>query len=587
MRRYKNIRNAAIAVALVLAFAACGSDDPADDAATGTTAAPATTEAAAATATTAAPAATDAPTTTAELLAPTTTQQVVEGGPVFGGTLLSMLGENPPHFNPEISTALPVSTPSVVYAEGLVELDSQLMPRPKLAESWEVNEDATQYTFNLRDDVLWHDGEQFTSEDVKYTFENLLPLNPVGQSLAERIVSIETPDDFTVIMNFADPEAALLVIIEQGTVLILAEHVFNTGEDIATHPANFAPIGTGPFKFESFTAGEELVFVRNDDWWGGRRGEGPYLDQVIFQIIPDSTSAINAIRAGEIDTIPSNFVDSTQLAAVRDDPNIALVPVSGSESMKLLQMNHLREELGNATVRQAILHALDRGRILEAAFGGDGRIAESSIPSSFGSFYQPSTSLVDLYPFDTDKANELLDSTPYQRGADGTRFELSFKFSPDRIGGEAIGDILKAGLAEVGIDVSLDILEEQVLRDELFIERDFDMAFMSYTSTSDPASGIHRVYICDEERRIFNNPTGYCNPELDEIFARAATGATREARDAAYYEAQDILSVDIPTIVMVYPEEYRLVRTEVQNIDEQFDVSTLSEVSYAEVWFAE
>lgn len=150
--------------------------------------------------------------------------------------------------------------------ETLIRLDSDYVLQPALAREWTSNADATRFTFSLQEGVKWHDGQQFSSADVKFTLEKFLPLSPVATGYARSIGSVSTPDERTVVINLTTPYAPLISAL--ASVWIMPQHVFDNGQDLATHPANSRPMGTGPFRFDSFDASQRAVVVRNTEYWG-------------------------------------------------------------------------------------------------------------------------------------------------------------------------------------------------------------------------------------------------------------------------------------------------------------------------------
>ena len=221
------------------------------------------------------------------------------GEPTRGGTLVAAIDSDPGSLNPAITTSGGTHTASELVFNGLVELTEELEPEPELAESWEVLEDGAVYRFDLRDDVTWHDGEPFTSADVKFTFEEmLLELHSRTQaSVGAALESIETPDPDTVEFRFREPYAPLLLQLGVTEAPILPMHVYE-GTDVMENPANTAPIGTGPFKLVSYEPEAELRFAANEDYF---KPDLPYLDEVVMRIIPDKGNQVVALEAGEVD----------------------------------------------------------------------------------------------------------------------------------------------------------------------------------------------------------------------------------------------------------------------------------------------
>ncbi|CAN5273841.1 hypothetical protein BH23ACT9_BH23ACT9_09630 [soil metagenome] len=203
----------------------------------------------------------------------TTDDQADEEGPTAdadasgggGGTLVVAISQDPGNLNPAITTSGGTHTASEILYNGLVRYDEDLELVPDLAESWEIEGDGTTWTFTLRDDVLWHDGEPFTSEDVKFTFEEmLLPFQSrMAASLTGVLESIDTPDEQTVVFNFSEPYGPLLQQLHVSDAPILAAHVYEGVENVEEAEQNLNPVGTGPFQFVSYTPDSEVRLERN------------------------------------------------------------------------------------------------------------------------------------------------------------------------------------------------------------------------------------------------------------------------------------------------------------------------------------
>ncbi len=216
-----------------------------------------------------------------------------------GGTLTVAIDTDPGSLNPAITTSGGTHAASELIFNGLVSLTPDLEPVPELAESWEVLEDGALYRFNLRDGVTWHDGEPFTSADVKFTFEEmLLKLHSrTAASVGAAIESITAPDADTVEFRFAQPYAPLLLQLDVTEAPILPMHLYE-GTDVSTNPANTKPVGTGPFSLVSYKPGAELRFAANRAYF---KKDLPKLDEVVMRIIPDTGNQVVALEAGEVD----------------------------------------------------------------------------------------------------------------------------------------------------------------------------------------------------------------------------------------------------------------------------------------------
>ena len=468
-------------------------------------------------------------------------------GPPRGGTLVIALSDDPGHFNPGITTGFNVHAVTGSIFNGLVELDDNANPHPDLAQSWEVSDDSTTYTFHLAGGVRWHDGEPMTSADVKFTFENIL-LNFHSRTkggLSGILGSIDTPDDTTVVFNFTQPYAALLQRLNSTEAPILPKHVYEGVDDVQTADANLAPVGTGPFKLESYEIDNQITLVRNGDYFK----EGlPYLDRVVMRVIPDQNTQVLALEEGEVDYIWR--VPGGDIERLSGDDSIVLHNVNsgpgGGFCIPTLTFNSEREVFSDIRVRQAIAQAVNRDQMVAQVLFGQGRSATGPINSQMAFAY---TDDVTSYPYDLDRANALLDEAGY--ASDGTRFSIdlllfSFGVFPK------YGEVMRQNLAEVGIDVEVTPLDRSAFIPRVFGERDFDTNIISYCNNTDPSIGVARMYVSTNIGDIpFSNGAAYVNPRIDELFTAAASTPDVARRGELYGEIQQILTAELPYLWLV------------------------------------
>jgi len=240
--------------------------------------------------------------------------------PTRGGTAVIAVVADPGHFNPGITTGSNVHAVADSMFNGLVALDRELKPVPDLAASWTISDDSTVFTFSLAPGVRWHDGAPLTSADVKFTFEDVLFKYHARTkaSLGAMVGRIETPDDQTVVFRLKKPYGALLQGLDVTEAPILPKHLFLSG-DPNLNPANLKPVGTGPFRFGQYRAGEGVTLVRNPDYF---KPGLPYLDKLVIRVIPDANTRLLALIGGEVDYTSS--VSGPDLERLKKSGGIAL-----------------------------------------------------------------------------------------------------------------------------------------------------------------------------------------------------------------------------------------------------------------------
>jgi peptide/nickel transport system substrate-binding protein len=445
-------------------------------------------------------------------------------------------------FNPGITTASGTHTVTGNIYNGLLFLDDKLNPQPDLADSWTVSADGKTYTFKLHPGVQWQDGQPFSSADVKFTFEEiLLKYHARTKAGLESVLDgIDTPDALTVVMRFKQAYGPLLARLDVVEAPILARHVYQGGGDIQNHPANQQPVGTGPFKLAEYVKGDHVRLVRNDKYFKPRL---PYLDELIFKIIPDANTASLAFEKGEVDFLPS--VPGPSMSRLQQLPGVTVQGTwggpGGSYCEDTLLYNLRKAPLDKLAVRQALAYAIDRQQMLEQVKFNQGRVATGPIASTMSWAYNPN---VTKYPRDVAKANQLLDQAGFPRQGGGPRFKLAF---PHATSFARQGDVMRQNLSDVGIDLTLQPMEVNAANDQVFIKQDFDVGIASYCNGPDPEIGVTRVYVSSNIKPIlFGNGAAYSNPRIDELFVQAAAAVGREARAKAYFEIQDILTREVP-----------------------------------------
>lgn len=307
----------------------------------------------------------------------------------------------------------------------------------------------------------------------------------------------------------------------------------------------------------SYKSNEEIRYTANTDYFGG----APTIRNIVLRIIPDAGTRVIALEAGEVDWLFS--VPGPELARLKHDARVHLLPgtvsAGGSNCITTLGFNLDRAWTHDVRVRHAIAHAVNRSQFLDRVLFGEGRVADAPISSQI-SFAHASG--LALPAFDTVQVAVLLDSAGWKRNgngvrtaqhvqgvSDGTPFVINFKVLP---GQSTYGDLLRAQLRAVGIDVRVIALESAVFAGTVFTARDFDTAIASYCNGSDPEIGVRRQYVSTSIAPIpFSNMAGYRNPVMDSLFDLAGSALAVEERRRLYLEIQQLAVRDQPYIWLV------------------------------------
>lgn len=489
------------------------------------------------------------------------------GPPAKGSTLVVAIDSDPGVLNPAITTSGATHTASELMFNGLVSYQPGEEPQPELAESWEIEEDGALYRFRLRDGVTWHDGEPFTSADVKFTFEKVLfeLHSRTKASIGAAIESITTPDDSTVEFRFAAPYAPLLRQLDVTEAPIIPAHIYE-GTDALENPANTAPVGTGPFKLEEYRAGAEIRLVANDDYF--EKGL-PKLAKVVMRIIPEAANQVIALESGEVDWLFG--VPGSDLPRLQDSGDFEFLKTAvnpgGANCIMTVSFNLEKPMFQDVALRRALGTALDREQFLERVLFGQGKVAIAPISSGI-----PGAHAADLNgvpSFDRAEAERLLDSAGWEREGDGTRkargvdgvkdgTSLSFDFVHFPTFA-AYAQLFKAQLDAVGVDVKLVPLEPPVFAETVFTSRDFDTNIISYCNGADPEIGVKRMYVSSNIGPIpFSNSSAYRNDDVDRLFDEARSTVDPDERKAIYRSIQEQLVEDLPYLWIVETESTRV-----------------------------
>jgi len=464
---------------------------------------------------------------------PTSIEGEVPAKTLSGTVVLAAAGE-PQSFQPDFQADDSLWPIACNIYNSLLSLDNSFNVIPELATGYTVSDDGLQITFALNPLATWHDGVPVTSLDVKYTLEQIVAdKSSFGSSSISAITSVDTPDAYTAVLNLSAPSASIIGFLSWYAVFILPAHIYE-GTDWSTNPANQQPIGSGPFKFVSYTAGATVELAANEAYFG----EGPYIEKLVYNIIPDDNTQVQALLNGEVDYIPG--LPSSQVATLQATPGFKVnEKVYPSPIHVGFNFNHA--PLDNVEVRRAIGQAIDRQQILDIALGGLGTIADRYYPAVIEWASNPDATVP---AYDPDAANAALDAAGFPLNGD-SRFDLKLYLFT---GWPEVADtatILKEQLGAIGVNVELVSLEsaswlEQVQSGES------DLAILGGFQGPDPAALKTRFGTGASFNLWF-----YSNPEFDDLLAQGDAATSQEERVPIYFQAQEILAEDIPALQLV------------------------------------
>jgi len=483
-----------------------------------------------------------------------------------GGTLIALVQPEPPTLASYLSTSGPIGQVSPKIYEGLLEYDFNLDPKPGLASSWEVSEDGKTVTFHLQEGVTWHDGEPFTSADVKFTVEEVLSqVHPRGPNTFRELASIDTPDEHTVVFNLDNPAPYMMRALSGYESPMVPKHLLE-GTDIRDNDLANNPVGTGPFKFVEWQKGQYIRLDKNENYW--REGL-PYLDRVVLRFIPDAATRTAAMERGEVHMAAFGALPNVDVVRVQELENIEVTTEGYSmiNPMMLLELDTTQPPLDNKLVRQAIAHAIDKQFIIDNVWFGYGKPATGAVSSNFAAtgLYNP-----DVKQYGGKDgiatANALLDEAGYPRGDDGMRFTIPHDVTPYGEEWQRLAEYLKQALGDVGIGLEIRYEDVPTWLKRIYTDYDFTLNSGFFYQLADPSIGVDRQYHSSQIRQgtVFVNSSRYSNPEVDSLLDQAAQEADPVRRAELYGEFQAIVAEDLPVIpifemefVVVYDERFK------------------------------
>ncbi|WP_148239329.1 ABC transporter substrate-binding protein [Ruania zhangjianzhongii] len=384
------------------------------------------------------------------------------GADAGGQTLNVAIGGEPDQLDPnKTSSYFSFQVLENVY-DTLVETDANLEMQPALAESWDISEDQLTWTFHLREGVTFHDGSEFTSEDVVYSYNRIIDEELSNAWKFTSIENIEAPDDLTVEITLAQPTPNLLSNLGGFKGMAIVEQANVESGDITT-----APIGTGPFSVTEYVSGDHISLEANPDYWGG----APELAGVQFEFISEASTALASLRAGEIQW--TDVIPPQQVEELEGDDSLEL-GVTPSTDYWYLALNENNAPWDDVRARQAIAYAIDRDAILQAVSYGTAAANQLAIPEQSIWYTEYST-----YDTDLDKAQELLD----EAGVDSATIDfVATTEYPETV---TAAQIIAANLEPLGITVEIRQPDFSTWLDEQN-SGNFDLLMMGWLGNIDP-----------------------------------------------------------------------------------------------------
>jgi peptide/nickel transport system substrate-binding protein len=452
------------------------------------------------------------------------------------------------------------------FVEGLIDsvlvtLDSHHNEVPDLATvvptlaNGGISKDGLTITYHLRHGVTWHDGAPFTSRDVKFTWQAIM--NPANNVVTRRgydqVASIDTPNDFTVVMHMKRVYAPAIDTIFGESDLplrILPAHLLAKYPNLNQVPYNAAPVGTGPFKFARWLRGDRIVLTANPTYFRG----APKLKQLTLFISSNDETTRAQLLSHEVDLALQ--MSGAAYRSLANEPNVVrqlgVAPVYSA-----ILFNTLRPPLDDVRVRRALVLGMDRARITQNVTFGIGRVAVADL----GPFYWAFDSSLQPVPYDTNQAKALLDAAGWHSGPDGIRVKNGERLSLQLIFGRgnetarSIAAQVQQMYKAIGVDIALKNYDFALMyaaaeNGGIVEGGKFDLTLYSWVSGADPDNSSQ--WTCAAIPPAGNNITHYCSPEMDSAQRLALSTFDRNVRKKAYARIESLLLRDAPGAFLYY-----------------------------------
>ncbi len=504
--------------------------------------------------------------------------------PAPGGVYLEGVAGAPSHVNPLFASfnAVDADLVSLVFS-GLVRLAADGHVVPDLAESWEISDDGTTYTFHLRQGLLWHDGETFDASDVAFTVRAIQDPDFQGDpALATlfREVDVSTPDRLTVVLALPQPFAPFLTY---ATVGILPEHLLGSLDAEALYDSGFnqQPVGTGPFRLVELSSNAAVL----ESFPSYHLGQ-PYLEQLDLAFFRDEGELLTALRSHQINgALFRPGLSADDLFFLDSQSYLARYELHTTGYL-VIYLNQGFEPFGDVRVRQALQHALDQSAVAQAAQAGQGLPVDSPIPPDIWAYRAES----DAFRFDQAQAEALLDQAGWRIGSRGLRekdgealrFTLVTNDEPPRV---AAAQEVARQWAELGIEATLAATGSTELLQEMLVPGEFQAALFGLETGADPDP--YPLWHSTQGGEDGRNLAGFSHVEADRLMEEARLTTDVSQRVFLYQRFQDIFVEEMPVLLLYSPIYSYVVDRQFQGLDPGVLVTPASRFHDVHLWFTE
>jgi peptide/nickel transport system substrate-binding protein len=497
-----------------------------------------------------------------------------DASPAGGGTLRIAIQDTPNTLDPLLAANTTESMISRLSFDLLVTADETGKPVPDLAETVPTQEnggisaDGLTITYHLRKGVTWHDGEPFTSKDVKFSYDAVMNTNNnIASRVGYEVVkSIDLPDDATIVFHLKRKFAPFVDTVfgeSDDPYCIVPEHILGKYHDINQVPFNQEPIGTGPFRVTKWVRGDHIELVANDAYFQGK----PKVRAITIRFIPNENTEINALRAHEIDWL---FQASPNLyRTIKTIPGITPVLVSLNQ-IERIQINNKRPGLDDVRVRKAIALAIDREAMVAKFTDGSALVASQDLPP----FMWAHDASIKPYAYDPAQAKALLAQAGYHPGPDGimakgaTRLSFVLVYNQSNATRALLAVQVQEYLKKIGIEAQIKTYPSSLAfapygMGGIYQTGKFDLNISGWVAGIDPDN--HSQYTCNTVPPGGNNYDRFCNPTVDAAEAAAITTYPRDERKKDYATIEQTLAANVPEAWIWNPRQVHAIVSTFKN----------------------
>ena len=395
--------------------------------------------------------------------------------------------------------------------EGLLSRDSDNKVQPGLAKSWDISNDGTTYTFHLNENMNFSNGDTLDAEDVAWSINQLKEQQYYNANQVESLEKAEAVDSDTVKLTLSTPDSNLLWYLTGRPGLVFDKD--------AEYNAKTEAVGSGPYTVESFDSASKMALKANPKYWGSARKAAT--ENVIIKFLTDDNAAVNALKSGEVDVLsPVNATLAKSL-----DANTYQVSAADGSDKYVLAFNCANSKIADKRVRQAIRYGINHEEII-ASRGNVDYALGGPIPSVDPGYED----LTDLYPYDVNKAKELMAEAGYS-----TDKPLQLTLTYANIYGTELGDQLRSQLKPIGIDLKVNVVEFSTWLQDVYTNHTFDISLVDHNESHDFASWTDPTYYF-----------GYDNKNVTKLYNEGVAATSDKERDAKFAAAAKLVSEDAP-----------------------------------------